>query len=72
MFNRVILDHGGDPNQEDAAGCIPSFVAQKYGHMECYHILQHHINEKNKALAQQASDVRTNLACVYIDGSFSP
>lgn len=57
---RVLLDRGADANKEDSTHCIPSFLAQRYGHNECYRTLTHHLKEKVEDLARQATEVRNN------------
>jgi ankyrin repeat protein len=52
---RMLLERGGDANLEDITHCLPCFIAQKHGNIECCQILMHHINERNEMLAQQAS-----------------
>lgn len=60
-FFSILLERGADPNQEDLTQCIPSFVAQRSGNVECYRVLIHHINERTQTLAQNAAEVSYSL-----------
>ena len=56
-FFSILLERGADPNQEDSTKCVPSYLAQRSGNVECYRVLIHHINERTQTLAQNAAEV---------------
>lgn len=56
-INRILLDRGADPNQEDISKCIPSFLAQRHGHNDSYRILMQHIRDRIEDLARKTTEV---------------
>lgn len=57
---RILLERGANANQEDNSKCIPSFLAQRYGHNDCYRVLVKHIQDRIEGLAQKATEVMSH------------